>query len=392
MKLIKSTVSLFILAFTIILNSTAQNKSSQVLHRFSSEKTLESMDKELGLIKGTKDSTTLWVNAKNLTIEGMGWSTEIEDYTRLPEKYRETVTSNVWNLSRHSSSIHVRFKVKNTSFVSARWTLRRNNSMVHMTSQAVNGLDLYVKQNDKWIFAGPGKPGLSGLKHEALINKGFELNEEVECMLYLPLYNGISSLELGFSPNAEVSKVSPLINKPFVFYGTSILQGCSASRAGMSFVSMLGRKFNTPVVNLGFSGNGLTEAYFGDIMGDIDASIYFIDCLPNMARFSTQEITERTLTLVRKLRILQPRTPIVFVEDRTYTNFKSKPTFNNRRVALKAAYNVLKNEIANLYYVEGDKLLGDDYEATVDGSHPSDLGMYRYFQTLTPVVSGILKK
>ncbi len=383
-----------ILLFCFLLLTTtvlAQNNSINTTKSAVHPNALESMDSELAIIKGIKDSATLWINAKNLTIEGMGWMSEIDDYTRLPDKFKETVTENVWSLSRHSASIHIRFKVKNTNFISARWTLRGNNSMAHMTDQAVNGLDLYVLKNGKWTFAGPGKPG-NGLKHEALINKGFELEDETECMVYLPLYNGITTLELGFSPNAEVKKVAPLPNKPLVLYGTSILHGCSASRSGMSFPSMLGRRFNSPVVNLGFSGNGWTEAYFGNIMAEIDASVYVIDCLPNMGRFSTQEITERTIALVRKLKTLRPQTPIVLVEDRTYTNFKSKPSFNNRRVALKAAYDSLLKETSELYYVYGEDLLGNDNEATVDGSHPSDLGMYRYFLALEPVLEGVLSK
>jgi hypothetical protein len=263
--------------------------------------------------------------------------------------------------------------------------------MAHMTSQAVNGLDLYVLRDGRWKFAGPAKPG-NGLKHEALINKGFSPETETECILYLPLYNGITSLEIGLSPNATVKKVEPLPNKPFVFYGTSIVHGCSASRSGMSFPSMLGRKFNAPVVNLGFSGNGFTEVYFGDIMGEIDASIYFIDCLPNMGKYSAREITDRTIAMIRKLRALRPNTPIVLVEDRTYTNYvKNKPSFNKGRSGLKEAYQTLLKETKNLYYVDGDQLLGDDDEATVDGSHPSDLGMFRYYTVLTPIVTKILK-
>ena len=57
---------------------------------------------------------------------------------------------------------------------------------------------------------------------------------------------------------------------------------------------------------------------------------------------------------------------------------------------MKAAYTTLLNETQNLYYVDGDQLLGDDNEATVDGSHPSDLGMYRYYLALEPLVQRIL--
>ncbi|MPN47455.1 hypothetical protein SDC9_195057 [bioreactor metagenome] len=132
------------------------------------------------------------------------------------------------------------------------------------------------------------------------------------------------------------------------------------------------------------------EEHFGDIMGEIDASVYIIDCLPNMSTFTPEEITARTLALVRKLRSLRPKTPIVLVEDRNYGYADlAGPVVNNRRPAMKAAYNTLITETTDLYYVEGDQLLGEDTEATVDGSHPSDLGMYRYFVALEPVISRI---
>jgi hypothetical protein len=259
-----------------------------------------------------------------------------------------------------------------------------------MTAQAVNGLDLYVKMNGQWVWTGVGKPTKDGVKQMTAIKSGFSKTRTYECMLYLPLYSGVSDVEIGFSPESTVAAAAPNPKKPLIIYGTSIVHGCSASRAGMPFPSMLGRHFDVPVINLGFSGNGLIEDHFGDILGEIDASVYIIDCLPNMASFTPKEITERTMALVRKLHRIRPSTPIVLVEDRTYAYAELvAPAVNERRPALKTAYNTLTGEMKNLYYVEGAKLLGDDTEATVDGSHPSDLGMYRYFVALVPVLSKI---
>ena len=45
----------------------------------------------------------------------------------------------------------------------------------------------------------------------------------------------------------------------------------------------------------------------------------------------------------------------------------------------RAAFeNLEASGVKELYYLEGKDLLGDDGEATVDGSHPTDLGMLRY--------------
>ena len=46
----------------------------------------------------------------------------------------------------------------------------------------------------------------------------------------------------------------------------------------------------------------------------------------------------------------------------------------------------------NLYYLDGDNLLGRDGEGATDGSHPSDLGMIRYADAYEPALRSILKQ
>lgn len=352
---------------------------------------LENIDAELATQKNKE--TTQWIDALSLGIEGMGWKEGIANYTRLPNRYKATVTQNVWQLSRHTAGLCVRFTMKGSSFIDAKWTLTNNNYMPHMTSLAVNGLDLYVRINGQWQWAGVGKPTREGLEQHAMVKTGFLPNKIYECMLYLPLYTGITGLQLGFSPSAVITPLSHS-KRPIVMYGTSILHGCSASRAGMPFASMLGRHFDVPIVNLGFSGNGLMENHFADILNDIDAAVYVIDCLPNMGRLTAHEIYLRTLYMVKELRRMKPHTPIVLVEDRSYThpNLTGKPVDHHRREGQMKAYKELKKSIDKLYYVKGDPLLGSDNEAAVDGSHPSDLGMMRYFEALRPVIKKALKK
>ena len=277
--------------------------------------------------------------------------------------------------------------------IDAKWTLRENVYMAHMTPQATNGLDMYVKLDGKWQWCGIGKPSHTGLEQHAMIKEGFLPTRTYECIVYLPLYSGIASLQLGFSPQAKVTGKASLA-KPIVMYGTSILHGCSASRTGMTFGAMLGRSFEMPVVNLGFSGNGLMENYFADILSEIDASVYVLDCLPNMHSLPAGEVYQRVKYLVTQLRKRHADTPIVLVEDRSYAhpNLTGKPIEYKQRKEQLKAYQELKSTISQLYYVEGNQLLGDDNEATVDGSHPSDLGMMRYFEVLKPVIAKALKK
>src|SRR5205085_2015483 len=140
-----------------------------------------------------------------------------------------------------------------------------------------------------------------------------------EFLLYLPLYNGVSSVEIGIAKGSTLAKGParpPERQKPIVFYGTSITQGGCASRPGMVHTAILGRRLDRPVINLGFSGSGRMEPAMATLLAELDPAVYVLDCLPNM---SAAEVAERMEPFVRTLRKAHPRTPIVMAEDRLYT-------------------------------------------------------------------------
>jgi hypothetical protein len=217
-----------------------------------------------------------------------------------------------------------------------------------------------------------------------------------EYRLYLPLYNGVSQVEIGLPEKATIARSNnPLLKrKPVVFYGTSIMQGACASRPGMAQSSIIGRRLERPIINLGFSGNGKMEIEMARLLAELDPAAYVLDCLPNC---DATETAARTAPLVLELRKARPDTPIILVEDRTYADAPWTPSRLNRnltsRKAYRAAYEqLLADGIKGLSYVEGGQLLRDDGEDTVDGSHPTDLGFVRYADILTPILVGVLPK
>jgi hypothetical protein len=147
----------------------------------------------------------------------------------------------------------------------------------------------------------------------------------------------------------------------------------------MVHTAILGRRLDRPVVNLGFSGNGKMEPELAGLLAELDPAAYVLDCLPNM---TAEEVEARVEPFVRALRSAHPETPIVLAEDRSYANAPLVRTQQERnsssRAALRRAYEHLVDEgITGLTYLPGDPQLGDDGEATVDGSHPTDLGFVR---------------
>src|SRR5207253_4322374 len=101
--------------------------------------------------------------------------------------------------------------------------------------------------------------------------------------------------------------------------------------------------------------------------------------------------------LLRALGEARPHTPILLVEDRFYANAPLLPALrrHNERnhAALRKAYErLVKNGCKGLHYLSGEKLLGEDGEATVDGSHPTDLGFVRQADAFKAALRPLLQK
>lgn len=329
-----------------------------------------------------------WHDVTKWGVEGRGWIKEERKrwFDRLPAKAEGKVTPNVWNLSRDSAGMMVRFKTDATS-VFVRYAVSKGTlGMAHMPATGVSGVDLYARDTDgKWKWVQVVKP--SAQKMETKIVDGLAPGSR-EFAAYLPLYNGVESLDIGVAKGAAFEGLAPRAVKPIIFYGTSITHGACASRPGMVHTAILGRRFDMPVMNLGFSGNGKMDAAVGTLLCEEEASVYVIDCLPNMG---PAEVTSKCEPLVKQLRAAHAETPIVLVEDRRNTNAWITPArdkhHTDNHAALKAAYEKLKSAgVKNLYYIGGDHLYGDDADGATDGSHASDLGFARQADIFEPVL------
>jgi lysophospholipase L1-like esterase len=320
-----------------------------------------------------------------------------ETYSRLPQEAKDKVRQPVWNLSKKTAGISIRF-TSNTTAVKLRWTLSSNVIMSNMTPIASKGFDLYAYRNGKWQFAGVARPQNS-ITNQAVIIDGMQ-QEDREYLLNLPLYDGVVSAEIGIDQNAYIKKpVNHIIDKtnPIIFYGTSITQGASASRPGLTYAALIQRKLNKEVINLGFSGNGRFEKEVAEYFMKASPSLIVLDCTPN----SSADIIRKNLPqLLKYVRSINDTVPIIFIESiiRDFAYFKednekafgSISFINQQNTALSEIYSEFSANDDNLYYLKKDDLIGNDNEATLDGTHFNDLGHFRAYEKLTEKIKEII--
>ncbi len=336
----------------------------------------------------------LWYDALSLGLEGQGWTELKEPYDRLPAKAEGVVRDAVWSLSRHSAGLAVHF-VSDAQKISARWTLRSKNlAMPHMPATGVSGLDLYVRDGAVWRWIGAGRPDAQSNEKELVkaLPKG-----QHEFLLYLPLYNGVTRLEIGVPPRSMLAKAParPASHaKPICFYGTSITHGGCASRPGMAYPAILGRWLQRECINIGFSGNGKLEPELGELLAELDVAAYVLDCAPNL---DPEQLKARIEPFIEALRKARPDTPIVLVENISYQAGyfirRARKSYERKNKETRAAYERLVDKgVPGLYYLAGEKLLGNDGEATVDGTHPTDLGFIRMAEAFAPVLKACFEE
>lgn len=343
----------------------------------------------IGSAAAQKNDTIQFYNGQQFTIIGRFHSEKT--YARFPERYRETLRKEVWNLGQNSAGISIRFRT-NSPFITARWTVKNDAVMDHMPFTGIKGVDLYSYVDGKWKYINTGR--VQGKRNEFTLVTGAG-DSYREYLLNLPLYDGADTVSIGISSSAYITLPQEnylIANKPVVYYGSSIAQGGCASRPGLLFTNILARKMDRSFINMGFSGNGTFDLSVGEAMCETDAALYVIDCNPNTTR---DLIYERAVELVKYLKEKRPDVPVLLVEAFYYVNGFVKPLESEnekKNKELRRAYETLKRSgIKGLYYRKGDGLIGDDYEGTVDGVHPNDIGMLRIAEELEPTIRKLVK-
>ena len=342
------------------------------------------------LFTGIVDAQVLkYTDARNLLMVGKACSSK-EYYHRLDTALFKDLPPKIKYLSTFSCGLAIGF-MTNSSVIAAEWEVKPDKPSPNLSAIAHKGLDLYIERNGIWEFAGVGKPELNSTRSKSIIVQEMD-DTPKKCLLYLPLFSETKTLKIGVEEGSEIVALPYPFEKKVLVYGSSIVHGAEASRAGTTYVAKLSRRAGIDFINLGFSGNVRMENSMADCLADIKADAYILDCVPNA---TAQQISERTAYLVETIRNKHPEAPIIVMQsiamDIGNFNLKIKSDLRIKDETIRNEVEKLcKRGVKKLYFIEGKDLIGKDHEGTGDGIHPNDLGFERMAAYLEPKLMEIL--
>jgi hypothetical protein len=256
-----------------------------------------------------------------------------------------------------------------------------------MPETGVSGFDLYERREGKEYYLKTFTPTRT---HEGYYYGVVDLAPSDtlrEFTINMPLYNTVRELYVGVKDTANLLPPKDYtVEKPIVYYGSSITQGGCASRPGTSYQAIVSRKFDCEYINLGFSGSALGEECVAKYIADLDMSVFVLDYDCNASTIEHLYNThKRFFDIVREK---NPTLPIVIMPCHP-----AATRHNPFEPAIRATYDIaIANGDKNVYYIEKSSLMPVDApsECTVDGLHPTDLGFYFMANALIETLSKIL--
>lgn len=339
-----------------------------------------------------KQKAITYVDASTLTIVNKIQNND-KPFERLDVKRYNSLTRSANKAFVQSTGIAILFSTDSRN-IHARWSVAPRKFVANCNDIHSRGMDIYIRHEGKWTFAGVARP----TPHPDILD--FEsplvrrMGEGVkECMLYLPAYAQVKSLEIGVDEGATIKPIPSPFKHKVVFIGSSLTHGEANPRPGAIYVAQLGRRLNIETPNLGHSGQCKMQQHFVDIVCDNEADAFVFDAFSN----STADIiNERLYDFVKQIRAKHKNTPLIFLqtEKRAGALFDlgAKKRNDDQRAAAEKLMKVVMKDFKNIYFINPAFEIGDDNEGTVDGSHLTTLGTDRVLKVIEPKLRKILSQ
>lgn len=355
---------------------------------------IEELDPNFKTVK-TDDNGFVFheVRSGKFQIEGFPFLEENKgDFFRLPLTKKGLFSSELNARASFAAGNCVRFTTDADELILRGETLYSNDyeQKATMSRYGMNGFDVYAGTGKYKKFHScvvSEKDGTSIFDGTVPLDNPFHVEKEIT--IYLPIYNGIKSLFIGIKPEYCIKEPPRrLLEKPILFYGSSITHGESASRPGNSYVNMVSRKLDAAVINMGFSANAKGEKEMAEILSEADMSLFVMDYDYNCE--SREHLEQTHYPFYEILRQKNPNLPVLMLSRPT---FSLEEAHKNAEVIRASYEKARENGDRNVYFIDGHSFFPEDQrdECTADTVHPNDLGFSYMARKTAEEIARILK-
>ena len=207
--------------------------------------------------------------------------------------------------------------------------------------------------------------------------------------VYFPCYGNVDEMEIGLPAGATLSAHAPYTyTKPILFYGSSITQGCAASRSGKAYSAILSRRFDMDFINLGFAGSCRGEEVLCEHMAELPIGAFVSDYDHN--RSCAERLADNHYRVYEIIREKHPDIPYYMISRPDF--YYNEADFNRRAVVMESYLRAWRGGDRNVYFIDGSAFFDhpDKLEYTQDGTHPTDEGFARMSTLIGTVFANTL--
>lgn len=351
---------------------------------------ISEIDKNLRVEETVRMDDIVWRPADSAEFRIYGCCS-VTPFRRLPKETADNTNDGVSLLATNTAGIRLRLRTDSPYVaIHAEWGAQCCFS--HMAGTGVSGFDMYRLRGGKHEFVGTFVPPFNcphGYENMLRTPGGMQ-----DLIIDFPLYNDVDKLFIGVSDKALFETPAGYGRRvPVVYYGSSITQGGCASRPGNSYQAMLSRALDCDYINLGFSGSAKGEQIMARYIAGLEMSAFVFDYDHNAPDAEHLARTHEPFFLT--VREAHPDTPVIIISKPDVINVdpEAERSFAVRRDIIRKTYeNALSRGDKNVYFIDGASIFGDDplRSCTVDTCHPTDLGFFRFFERLYPLLAKLI--
>ena len=252
-----------------------------------------------------------------------------------------------------------------------------------------SGLDLYIRRDGNWLWAGVGQVS-DGKSVQIAADMDGSMHE---CLLYLPLTTHLESVKVGIAEGSIIEALPyPFGGGRIMVWGSSFTQGSGTTRPGLTYSAMIQRSTGLDILNAGMGGTCFMQPSVTRVLCDADFDVFIIDAFSNGG---PESMRANMFNFIETVQATHPGVPIIFQK----TIYREKRNFNTAMAVSEKAksdcadslLNIALKKYKDIYVIQPDAT-SDTHDTSYDGTHPSEYGYRLWAESILPQLRPILRR